>query len=1562
MSVSTDTTAPGVRIDWYIVPWGACPDNPKSFRFSVRAMPQLCEGNASDCESIEVLSDWPAHVRSIERLDLEMVPAKPGARGPHVNLAQGYRNFLDKYDLNLELASRLWRAAVGDLIDKITLSLRSENRMYRARAPAVPRRPIKAHCSASVARHSERRIADVFAGSLAQGGPHAFGARAMANHGRVDASAPVSPRVGWLRATAAMYASPNAPRRTYERQLRPQSGGNPWAVTALRALADARASSTARKKREEGGGTGSSADTGDLPYSDAYISHLLSMPTGRNLKCSISSQELIHKTVFERGQIAMDDFGQRLAERRLVYASAGSGEDKAPAKSEVEKMVNELHARIASIVTHPWLAKTLGITVDLAMPLDDDVGTLQSIAVVETYAGPDRQPVACTMRTQLSGGFARSEGGGSKWYSNGILNVSARDHAFLLTQIDIDRAPEQYVQAAVNFETQLLAGQVASKIAVQMQPQETVGLSLIETEGDRKVKVLTKSAKEPACKSHDIFMEGLLLGYRPDVRISGQLPGNASAAEPWRSLSARRIRRVLVGPEKSDVTLKFQKLERCEAFLPERTRTTPKDKDKPRDAFIEGELFRWGVHGLGTGPAVPAGQQKDPNLNVSQKDEVVGGNGLTIEYEPWDVPPQRFGRHYRVGVRLAMIDGNSLPIGEAANIYETATANDTVTIGDDSDAASGAPVHLTLDGVRFRRFEPVAPPTVLLVDPLEQQRFPKDGTRHVVVATSSHGLSRERSWRVLVPARSASQDLCLRHGAFDKFRSAQSWPSSAYGDIALTPKGDFPSERGASSEELYFRKRSSSHSVAAPNVPYYPDPWAVRAVLGVFRAGDDRLMQLERIDYYEGTRTWPDCRAWRLCVEAASNISDPDQGFELRKTDGEVTVRLLPGVHVVLRIWHELDATKLRQSAVVEQMAQLGLDKSAGAELRKMLWNDPNKFADIETIRGKLIDTLSRWEQFRDWKDRPPLPFRKVDDMFDVTSFWMINPSVELDLLHAVDRPLYAPAAVVAPTAGQEIAFEIYREPGQTKASFRGELRLDRPSTARVEASAHWIDNPQQAMLPANRRIYVAVPKVTSAHLFALKDVAVVAQDVSGSPPLHPMSAKLTAEQRLQRLDACMTIRQGDLSDVTPVAEDYDFMDTRARAVDVEFSAVSRYAEEFANLKPEQTRVNSERKRFVVLGTRRPDPPEIDYVVPVFNWADATVSSPDQIGRRREAGWFRIWLRPGWYSSGNGELLAVVCWPGSAPPRRAKCVPAQLRCLIPSPASDNYASPDPAIERYITRWGLDPLAEQQVAFGNLSVDSFCNRLICLNDVRESGGPAELIDVDAYHLSDVPTFQPDFDLAQLPEFAKVPFTGKDQPGGSSQSRATLALYRPRLDARSGRMFVDIHLDPQVAYQPFVRLALARYQAHGCNKACTLSAIVATEFVQLLPERTANFTVIRAAGGDITSVRVTLSGTGLPGRSTHRPRSRIVASIEERQFNFAGDSNGINGAWLPANYPNETIELEHQPGDDVWSKEIGLRTRVAHEYSIRIEEYEMLPIDTGAASGRLVYFDRLMIRDL
>ena len=76
-----------------------------------------------------------------------------------------------------------------------------------------------------------------------------------------------------------------------------------------------------------------------------------------------------------------------------------------------------------------------------------------------------------------------------------------------------------------------------------------------------------------------------------------------------------------------------------------------------------------------------------------------------------------------------------------------------------------------------------------------------------------------------------------------------------------------------------------------------------------------------------------------------------------------------------------------------------------------------------------------------------------------------------------------------------------------------------------------------------------------------------------------------------------------------------------------------------------------------VPSTARPAAPDVMYVLPTFKW-----QKEDGPIRRhvRRGNAVRVWLRRPWFSSGDGEQLAVVLRPGVSLPRGWKHVDAAL--------------------------------------------------------------------------------------------------------------------------------------------------------------------------------------------------------------------------------------------------------------------------------------------------------------
>ncbi len=1589
--MATRPAAPAkFRTDWYVVPHGFAPTNPQLLCCGLRAMPVLRASGEPDSESIAPLRDWPQYVMSVNAARFGQ---QTGA--PQVDVGTAYATQLADCRITLAQATQLWKAIFGEVVaELLTCDERALDRY------AVPRRnsrqqpkPTQLHNSAQLAVATRSHVANVFADSLLQSsafaGKAALGIARVA-HGRVSATPPMPQGLLRLRQAAALYASPKKPMLRYD-DLKKQLAAQQYASVRSGSWADDVLKS--RAQGDPGGGRGprvarpgdvSLPDPAFLPHSATHIMYLLSLGSGGFLPGSNAAPG---------DEFGLDDFSTRLAERRLAYAGTPQSQQSQhqrqpndPSTRTAADAADEFHQRLVGLASHAWLLRILGLVVDVEIDLGAHANDVTEIGVTQIDTPEGSRIVGVPLRTQLSEGFARAayDPGPKKRpaYHGGLLNVSSEGGAFELTQIDVDRTPERYVQAAVSFESQLQAGQVASKIATELQAQETIGIALIEVGGDRKAAALTPDDSADAETQGKLYLEHLLAGYRPDVQPEIPRATGGSQRLRWRSMTSRRIRSVRLAGK--DVTDWFDGVGPIEAFLSERTRTVQTGSDT--QALLEGELFCWTASGICAGARTDA---STTDLTVSDaSDKPLAAGRLKIEYDTPEIALQRFGRRYRFGVRLAMVDGRSVDVDAAAQIYEDQQAGPVVTIGDDTwSGIDDAPRlrHMQLD-----RFEQISPPSVLLVDPPERRRFAKQAARHVVVSTGrSARFTLHEAERIIVPPRAANPDLHLRDGAFDGVPGNTDWPASAFPGVMLTPAGSFPAESYAftgvdkstgTTEDLYYRRMITPPDHA----PYYPDPWARRALLGFYRQGDDCLLGADFFDYYDepNGRHWPNCRALHLRVRTAETVRNRDIGFDVEHRDDGLTVHLLPGVHLVVRIWHEIDETRIGRSGIVEQLAQLALGNDGiGASMRASIGLSDSPMPTIDDVRAALRTKLAKTETLCRWITETPRPADERSALVNLTSYWMLNPYVELTVVHAVDIPL-APLALAdripggaaeqarafAPlqTSDAALPFAIVRAVGATKASFCGHLRLDRMTAARVDATAHWIDNPPTAAPTGRGRRHVATPRAVSRPLFALKDIAAVAVDDGGSPPLQPQPTELTiAQQSLQCMSAWIAVRSDDHADTTPAVADFDFGDTHARVIDVVLSAVSRDAGEYTAASASDTVRVAPGQRVVVRSSARPLAPLVDYVAPLMHWSQGRSPTGDPVSTR-DAGWFRIWLGTDWYSSGNGELLALVCWPGDVLAAGRTSARAVTNRALPS----DYAEPDPLIERFVTRWGLDPIVQEDIDFANMPASALRNRLLTREDVAASGGPAAQLDVDLHHLQDMHDYEPRVDLALLPEVAKpAPDAMRNKKAAPSATLAQLALYRPLLDERSGRMFVDIQLDPLVAYQPFVRLALARYQPYSVEAAgqeSRLSPIVTAEFIQLLPERSASLCVRRGQEAGLCNVHVALTGTALKdGSDSGSPRTRFLATLEERHGDLAETSYdsdaGINGAWIPTDPVCENKPLSLSAGDNVWQTDLSLRSRVGHSYSVRIEEYEMMPGDADPVDGRLVYFDRLMINE-
>ena len=121
----------------------------------------------------------------------------------------------------------------------------------------------------------------------------------------------------------------------------------------------------------------------------------------------------------------------------------------------------------------------------------------------------------------------------------------------------------------------------------------------------------------------------------------------------------------------------------------------------------------------------------------------------------------------------------------------------------------------------------------------------------------------------------------------------------------------------------------------------------------------------------------------------------------------------------------------------------------------------------------------------------------------------------------------------------------------------------------------------------------------------------------------------------------------------------HEFGDTRHRRVRYRLVAASRFREYLpVGTDPELLTRMGPVQEVSVPASAPPDPPRISYAVPAFGWRlDAGPAGEDVLGvgetlqRTRLGGGLRVFLERPWYSSGEGERLAVILeGPEALPP------------------------------------------------------------------------------------------------------------------------------------------------------------------------------------------------------------------------------------------------------------------------------------------------------------------------
>ncbi len=567
---------------------------------------------------------------------------------------------------------------------------------------------------------------------------------------------------------------------------------------------------------------------------------------------------------------------------------------------------------------------------------------------------------------------------------------------------------------------------------------------------------------------------------------------------------------------------------------------------------------------------------------------------------------------------------------------------------------------------------------------------------------------------------------------------------------------------------------------------------------------------------------------------------------------------------------------------------------------------------------------------------------------------WWLTPSVDVRLVHAVPAPVRPPEL-----SGLGL---FLRPPGRAVAALTGLVDVHGSSTDLLVVRASWTEQVDDVTASGPQEVTKSDVVVRSPVGERETTGVLFLYDFQPSGPLAQALGGVGFHRMLQT-----------------------FEDTHYRRVTYVPAGTTRYAEFF---EPSQIPADPVAGTPVVLdipSSARPAAPVVLDAVPLLRWGqEAEPDEPFAWRQVRRSG-VRVWVARPWFSSGDGELLAVLVFdadewvpdadPGAPWKRQPKAQQA----------------PDGAT----SLWAADPIVQHGGGTSTPTVPpllTFDQLVLDLVETAAAGSVGIRPPLGGEVAGGRDRGWPDGPGNPVAVAGSIPL--RDVRGHPS---VRVLGYRPEFDEASGRWFVDVALQETPALWPFVRLAVARYQPHSIA-GCELSPVALTSWVQPLPTRT--LTVSRP---DSRHVQVTLTGVvswlrwdphGAPGlageqlsadsptgdaavRAARLQESRTVRATVQSRREGAGDlewetvssflllavsveeSGGFRATWtgsvvLPENAGTPAGDAAGYPG---------LRRPGGPEstWRVLVEEHELLDADPAVPGAAAVPVPRLVYAD-
>lgn len=1110
---------------------------------------------------------------------------------------------------------------------------------------------------------------------------------------------------------------------------------------------------------------------------------------------------------------------------------------KTTPKLQLEKPRFEFHDIMASINTYPQIMRMMGFVLDFTISFSKDIPKKSTISVLpqnlnlsDDYA----LSIPATAYEIKDDGFFTRDSADSL-FKQGFVKVNTRE--FNVVQIDADGAAlktnnmtESKVQEIARFyevKNEISRSKVVRpEILDEVEPPKEEGLPYMRSAGiaitkngmaehlfkriERNVQ-LKDEFKALKSKSYDVknlktnnkdlqlntfkvklpskalYSDDIVQGYRMDIAYEDE-------PDKWYSLHWRQD--AYQWYDESNTVHAIDGIMPDEGFI---QLGLAEDPDEPDDVFVAETMARWEGWSLSVRkPGYAINESDDYELKdgeTEKKDFVNSSKSVEAKKYAYDseldfrihaesksvagtLPRLRFGRSYRLRIRTVDLAGNS--------VAHTIATSDVAT----SERTN----------IKYLRYEPLGSPIVLVGNRLKDGEFMEsmvirsnynqsveeyEATHVVSEAMDNHSL------RYLLPPKN-SQQMAEYHGMFEK----------AFGDAQ---KAKEIYQIISSHEGLYQQDEKNKEKVYQPSdveIIYLPDPMA--AGVALFLTDDDEQTHTQEFE----PRLFSFFTSDEIKPDKTDDVNIPEDWYK----SGFIRIKLEEGDYNA--VWRKND-----------RQLTFYLPKGIRTRIRFSTFWRKDDLSEVSAI-WKMIKEESNSEEAKE------LAFSG--------RHWMVSPSREMELVHAVQQPIDAPVIEdLLPNrdfktnfADINIRFDIHgestekvelqarwKEPWDDGLSVSIKEKQGSNSIPDIIINYH-DDVVTRGTIPEPEKLQKAPVKniqVKPVKAFALRTQAEFeaepqpkAKRINQAYQVQNTSFQKFQTQKMKAADNLVNRVKFDVEEyqfnffkrinLRSLPLKHHFGDTRHRWVDYRLLAASRYEEYYdkilaSNAELKTTRLSEWKERVNIPSSVRPKAPEIDYIIPTFEWRKT--SNETAMRHQRMGGGLRIFIKRPWFSSGDDEMLGII-----------------LPEIGYTPTS--FVNKAPSYNADYTNWGIDPLlySVQPKAYAPKPEDFFMNPVV-ENDL------------------------------QYPEQDK---------------RAKVVAYPVHFDDDRQIWFADIRINPNGMYFPFVKLVLARYQPYSVRndkQDVCLSPVVAANFNQLVPERQ---TTVRFDKGNVHhKFSLTVEGT-------------------------------------------------------------------------------------------------------